>query len=277
VFSPPIVREEPSMTVWGYIQPIRVGQRKLALVIASAMLLVNPRLGRAEISIGELTRLVKTGIDDQSLLCDPPRVLVLEGELSYEPGKIFYPDYADKPTRPIGFPIDAIAKVELIRKYRADQKAELESLEPYLERVRKLASDELDLIAKHHDSQAELLKQLADRNDQVQRTLREGIQTWANKQGLRLAKPLSAMAAIPTVKIQTVPAGGTVYFLNAVDYNVCKAAGALDEIDRWNQVAGPQMDIGGAYYFRAAWPGGKSKQTAKILIDRPQTISIQAE
>ena len=82
---------------------------------------------------------------------------------------------------------------------------------------------------------------------------------------------------IMTVKITTLPAGGTVYYLNAVDYNVYKQAGVLNQIDKWNQVAGKEVDMGGAYYFRASWPGGKTKQSAKILIDKDQTISLQAD
>jgi hypothetical protein len=62
-----------------------------------------------------------------------------------------------------------------------------------------------------------------------------------------------------------------------VDYNVYKAAGLLNEVDRWNQVPGDQMDIGGAFYFRDVWPNGKTEQTAKIVIDKEQTISLRAE
>ncbi len=52
-----------------------------------------------------------------------------------------------------------------------------------------------------------------------------------------------------------MPAGGTVYYLNSVDYSVNKEAGTLNQLDRWNQVPEAQMDMGGAFYFRVTSRG----------------------
>ena len=150
-------------------------------------------------------------------------------------------------------------------------------LKPYLAQMEKIVAEELSVIAKHRGAAGDLTKKLADQNKRAQQILADGIGKWATKRGLSLSKnDYHAAAVMPTVNFKTSPAGATVYYLNAVDYNVYKAENVLDHLDRWNQVPGKQMDMGGAYYFRAAWPGGKTKQTAKILIDKEQTISLQA-
>ena len=140
-------------------------------------------------------------------------------------------------------------------------------------------ADELALVAKNKGSSAELVKQLSVQDDQARAILQEGIQAWAKQQGLSVAKTSSVhlVALTPTVTITTTPAGAAVYYLDAVDYSVCKAAGVLDQMDQWNQVPGQKIDMGGEFYFRADWPGGKTKQTAKILIEKNQTISLQAD
>jgi len=251
--------------------------RLVACILTGAVLALVSQAALAEVTQHQLAEIVKKAIQDESVMFDPPRVSVNDQMLNYSAGKIFYPDYTNKPTKPLGFPVDIQFKTELIRKYRADHKAELDFLEPYLARMEKVVSDELALIAKHNDGQEELVKQLEQLDNQAREILKEGIGDWAKNQGLTVAEESSPVAMIPTVIFKTVPAGGTVYYLNAVDYNVYKAAGVLDEVDRWNQVPAEQMDMGGSFYFRAAWPGGKTKQTAKILIDENRTISLQAD
>lgn len=264
------------MSALDYIQRLLTGRNFFVCMLSTVVLIGSSARSLAELNEKELTQFVKTAIADNSLMYDPPTVSVREGVLNYRPGKIFYPNYQSIPSRPLGFPIDTQVKVELIRKYRADEKTEFTFLEPYLARMEKIVAEELALIAKHTGSQEALIKELSEQNDRANKILDEGISEWAKNQGLTLGESQPA-AVIPSVKFQTEPAGATIYYLNAVDYNVYKAAGVIDEIDRWNQVAGTQMDMGGAYYFRATWPDKKTKQTAKILIDQDRTISIQAD
>ena len=259
------------------IHRFTAGVRVMAQVMPVAVLVLVSQRALAAVTQPQLAQIVKKAIQDDSVMYDPPRVSVNGQKLNYSPGKIFYPDYANKPVQALGFPVDVQFKVELIRKHRGDKKAELAFLEPYLRRMEKVVSDELALIAKHKGSHQDLVKQLSEQDDQARAVLVGGLRDWAKQQGLGLAEEGTPAAVIPTVTFKTVPAGGTVYYLNAVDYNVNKAAGVLDEMDRLNQVPGQQMDMGGAFYFRAAWPGGKNKRTAKILINENRTISIAAD
>jgi hypothetical protein len=238
---------------------------------------VTARPARAEISQPKLAEFVRDAIKTDAITYEPSRVSINGRELDYNPGKILYPNYGNKPNTPIGYPIETQSTVELLRKFRAKDKEELAFLERYLVQVEKVVADELALIANHRGSANDLIKKLADQNKRAQQILADGIEKWAAKKGLSLSKNQShAVAVMPTVKFETNPAGAAVYYLNAVDYNVYKADNVLGQMDRWNQAPGKQMDMGGAYYFRAAWPGGKMKQTAKILIDKEQTISFQA-
>ena len=248
----------------------------VAGTLALAVLNLVPQPASAQITQPELAKIVKKAIEEESLLFDPPRVAYREGLLEYSPGKIFYPDYAPKPARPVGFPADAQFKIEAIRKYRVKER-DLAFLQPYLARMERVVAHELALIAKHKGTPQELLEQLTKQDEKANAILNEGIHAWAKQEGMIFTGESFPAAVIPTVTFQTTPAGGTVYYLNAVDYGVYKAAGVLGDVDRWNQVPGERMDMGGVYYFRAAWPGGKTKQTAKILIDKEQTISLRAD
>jgi len=245
--------------------------------LAALALSLLSRAANAELSQRDLAQVAKQGIENNSVMYDPPRVSVDGQTLDYNPGKVFYPGYAPKPSQPLGFPTDIQLKIEILRKHRAKEKEELRFLEPYFARMERLVAEDLTLIKSHRGNQKELVKQLNERDVRAQAVLKEAIQKWAAHKGLTLGGEQYGAAVIPSVKITTVPAGGTVYFLNAVDYNVYKQAGALNQLDKWNQVPGEQMDMGGAYYFRASWPGGKTKQTAKILIDKDQTISLRVE
>src|SRR6185503_4128648 len=98
------------------------------------------------------------------------------------------------------------AKIEILRKHRAKQKDELTFLETYFAQMEKLASEELALIKNDRGNQKELVKQLIERDNRAQAILKEGIQKWAAKKGLRLGEESFAAAMIPSVKIKTVPA-----------------------------------------------------------------------
>lgn len=264
-------------TSWGWLRRGPFFARLISWMVAVPVLVLVSQQAPAEITQPELAQIVKKAIQEKSVPFIFPKVTVANGVLNYNPGKILYPGYKGKPNQPLGFPADVQFTIELIRKYRAGQIEELAVLEPFLVRMETILKDELTLIDKHKGSQEQLLKQLAGRDDQARAILREGIRAWAAKQGLTVAKDDVLRVIHPTVTFQTVPAGGTVYYLSAVDYALYKAAGILQQSDRWNQVPGQQLDMRGVFYFRAAWPGGKTKQTAKILIDNDLTLSLQAD
>jgi hypothetical protein len=251
----------------------------IALILAvAALVLISQPATADEFTQPKLAQLVRDAIKNKTVWFDPPRVTIFEQNLGYSPGRLFYPDYAHKPVQPLGFPVDLQFKVELIRAFRAGERDELAFLQPYLAEIEKIVVEELALVAQHRGDAEQLLELLSERHDRGNEILMNGIRQWASQKGLTFGEAESFSEAVfPTVKFRIKPAGGTVYYLNAVDYNVYKAAGVLNQVDRWNQVPGEQMEMGGTYYFRATWPGGKSRETAKILINQEQTISLQAD
>ena len=96
---------------WYGIVDIRSSSLLAALVISSSAL--------ADISQPKLAEIVRDAIKSEAIMVEPPRVSVDGQELTYNVGKILYPNYGTKPEKPIDYPIEIQSTVELIRKYRA--------------------------------------------------------------------------------------------------------------------------------------------------------------
>jgi hypothetical protein len=151
---------------------------------------------------------------------------------------------------------------------------------PYLDRVDVVLGKELAAIRDTDGNRPALAERLASLDQEAGAILKVGVEAYAKSMGLMARARGSYGAGIFPVSLTTAPAGGTVYYLSAMEYEMFKRTGQPDQVDGWRRLWNEgqgTIQIGGNFFFRVAWPQGRFRRTGKYAIKGPQKLSFEPE
>jgi hypothetical protein len=260
-------------------------------VVLGAISLLDTKPVGAQVTASQVQKYVTDVIENYPHSIKPANLRIDRKYLYYDFGSFIRPQ--DWPASPTDLPTASQFQVELLRRYPGWGPLTRRTLETYLVRAETIIMKELSLISTFNGIEEDLYAGLREYEQHVNDVLMDAVSNFARREG-RQVRPLSDLnlaqrrSPRPTchyqnttiegfrVEMKTMPAGGTIFYMPAGKYIVARFEKKLEQKDLWNYATETQI-LNGAYYFRAEWSDGSTRNPVRILVDHETTLTLRPE
>ncbi len=150
--------------------------------------------------------------------------------------------------------------------------ADCDDFDPYFKRAGEAAAA---LAAAAGPDCGELIQ---SERDKLDASFGECYAAFRRARGFGPAKSvLTYQTVIVLVNLATKPTGGSVSLVSALEYELVKLKGRDPDLasDKWLAVTQNPANLGGTFYYRIDWGGGRVSKPKKVKFDKPGDYVLQ--
>lgn len=279
--------------------------KEMARVIAAMTLgLLIASTAPAQLTQEKLSKITAAALKTKSVSFDPPSDREYEGVYLFDEGRVLWSepdpykalgaeDGLPNVWKPLVHPTQLQFKVELIRAYR-NSVIQREYWKPHLRRVEQIVSKELDLIVRSGLNEEDVRQQLERLDQGADDVFEEAIQAAARMTGITAlrapkgaqvivriengVKKVSVAVQVPKyvwpVQFKVNPAGGRLFYMTWVDYEVAKAANVHTNLEAWTAIKTNVASMPFGYYVLYAKWAEREMKPVRVRIDGANEMEI---